>query len=105
MAAAASSEVIDSSSVDIRVKLFQGLGWSTNKQDNVKKAIYALKKKNNVGFTSKGMGCAIKLVSPELTGFYILTSRGGVSLMASHHRQNSLFATLKVSFLTCNYPF
>lgn len=80
MAAAASSEVIDSSSVDIRVKLFQGLGWSTDKQDNVKKSIYALKMKNNVGFTPKGMGCAIKLVSPELTGFYILTSSGAVSL-------------------------
>ena len=28
-----------------------------------------------------------------------------ITTMASHHRQNSLFATLKVSFLICNYPF
>ena len=47
----------------------------------------------------------VKVVASENSGAFLTRHVLSITSMASHHRQNSPFSTLKVLFPICNYPF
>ena len=89
------------SDLDMATTMFQGLGWPTSSQENIKKSIYALKMKNNIGFTSKGIGCAVEARSQDgkVTAYFLLTSIKAVS-----HKDFADGQTLTADRYCSNFP-